>query len=125
MTLSLKASLTELPEYRRVLGNLIARDLKVKYQTKALGFLWSLLYPALMIGICYTVFKRIIKIEMPHYWAFLIVGMLPFQFVQNAIAEGSSTSWVLLQADTAIAASNDPARNGSRLMPSVSVSRDT
>jgi len=27
---------------------------------------------------------------MPHYWAFLIVGMLPFQFVQNAIAEGSS-----------------------------------
>jgi ABC-2 type transport system permease protein len=90
MTLSLANSLHELPEYRRVLGNLIARDLKVKYQTKALGFLWSLLYPALMIAIWYTVFKKIVKVEMPHYWAFLIVGMLPFQFVQNAIAEGSS-----------------------------------
>jgi hypothetical protein len=39
MTLTLATSLTELPEYRRVLANLIARDLKVKYQTKALRFL--------------------------------------------------------------------------------------
>src|SRR5437762_6077619 len=89
MTLTIRQSLSELPEFRRVMINLIARDLKVKYQTKALGFLWSLLYPALMIGIWYVVFKRVIRIEMPHYWAFLVVGMLPFQFVQNAIAEGS------------------------------------
>src|SRR6266496_2139976 len=89
MTLTIRQSLSELPEFRRVMLNLIARDLKVKYQTKALGFVWSLLYPALMIGIWYVVFKRVIKIEMPHYWAFLIVGVLPFQFVQNAIAEGS------------------------------------
>ena len=89
MTLSLAQSLSELPEYRRVLATLVVRDLKVKYQTKALGFVWSLLYPAMMIGIWYVVFKRIVRIEMPHYWAFLIVGMLPFQFVQNAILDGS------------------------------------
>lgn len=89
MTLSLTTSLTEPPEYRRVLGNLIARDLKVKYQTKALGFLWSLLYPAMMIAIWYIVFRRVIKIGMPHYWAFLIVGMLPFQFMNSAILEGA------------------------------------
>jgi ABC-2 type transport system permease protein len=89
MTLSLRKSLRELPEYRGVLATLVARDLKVKYQTKALGFAWSLLYPAVMIGIWYTVFRTIIKIEMPRYWAFLICGMLPFQFVQNAIMEGA------------------------------------
>ena len=89
MTLSLATSLTELPEYRRVLGNLIARDLKVKYQTKALGFLWSLIYPAMMIAIWYVVFRRVIKIGMPHYWAFLLVGVLPFQFIQSAIMEGA------------------------------------
>ena len=89
MTLSLQKSLRELPEFRGVLLTLVARDLKVKYQTKALGFAWSLLYPAVMIGIWYTVFRTIIKIEMPRYWAFLICGMLPFQFVQNAIMSGS------------------------------------
>ena len=89
MNLSLRKSLRELPEYRGVLATLVTRDLKVKYQTKALGFAWSLLYPAVMIGIWYTVFRTIIKIEMPRYWAFLICGMLPFQFVQNAIMAGS------------------------------------
>ena len=89
MTLTLAKSLSELPEYRRVLVTLVARDLKVKYQTKALGFLWSLLYPALMIAIWYVVFNRALKIDMPRYWAFLVVGMLPFQFVQNAIHEGA------------------------------------
>jgi ABC-2 type transport system permease protein len=89
MMLSLATSLTELPEYRRVLGTLIARDLKVKYQTKALGFVWSLLYPALMIAIWYVVFKRIVRLDIADYWAFLISGMLPFQFVQSAISEGS------------------------------------
>lgn len=89
MTLTVATSLSALPEYRRVLVTLVARDLKVKYQTKALGFLWSLLHPALMISIWYVVFNRVLKIDMPHYWAFLIVGMLPFQFVQNAIHEGA------------------------------------
>src|SRR5437773_7636933 len=89
MTLSLVTSLTELPEYRRVLGNLIARDLKVKYQAQALGFVWSLLYPALMISIWYVVFKRIVRLDIPDYWAFLLSGMLPFQFVQSGITDGS------------------------------------
>src|SRR4051794_224031 len=90
MTLSLPQSLAELPEYRRVLATLVVRDLKVKYQTKALGFLWSLLFPAMMIGIWYVVFHAVMRMNMPHYWAFLICGMLPFQFVQNGILEGSS-----------------------------------
>ena len=67
MTLTLATSLSELPEYRGVLLTLIARDLKVKYQTKALGFLWSLLYPALMVGIWYVVFRKIARIEMPSF----------------------------------------------------------
>lgn len=89
MTLTLAKSLNELPEYTGVLANLVARDLKVKYQTKALGFVWSLLYPGIMIAIWYMVFKSIIRIAMPHYWAFLICGMLPYQFVQSAVGEGA------------------------------------
>lgn len=90
MAPTLVMSLSELPEYRRALLTLVARDLKVKYQTKALGFLWSLVYPALMISIWYAVFRGVLKVNMPNYWAYLIVGMLPFQFVQNAVLEGSS-----------------------------------
>ena len=90
MTLPLSQTLIELPEYSQVLGNLIARDLKVKYQGKGLGFLWTLLHPAIHIGIWYTVFSfRVLRVDLPNYWAFLLAGILTFQFIQSAIVEGS------------------------------------
>src|SRR5688572_31383456 len=78
MNLPLSKSLSELPEYRFVLANLIARDLKVRYQDKALGFLWSLLHPALLLGIWYLVFSHVVRIDIggPRYWAFLLPGLL-------------------------------------------------
>lgn len=85
-------SLSELPEYRQVLVNLIARDLKVKYQDKALGFVWSLLAPAIIIGVLYLVFSsRTLRVDMPDYWAFLIAGILPFQFMQESIVGGANS----------------------------------
>jgi ABC-type polysaccharide/polyol phosphate export permease len=90
MTLPLSKSLTELPEYGQVLANLIARDLKVKYQSKALGFIWSLLHPAIMIGIWYVVFTmRVINQNIHHYWAFLLPGILVYQFIQSSIIEAA------------------------------------
>ena len=87
---TLTSSLSELPEYRQVLANLIARDLKVKYQSKSLGFAWSLLAPAIMIGILYAVFSRGLRVQMPDYWAFLLAGILPFQFFSESIVAGAS-----------------------------------
>src|SRR2546423_11030994 len=90
MTFPLSQSLSELPEYSQVLGNLIARDLKVKYQGKGLGFLWTLLHPAIHIAIWYTVFSlRVLRVDLPDYWAFLLAGILTYQFLQTAIIEGS------------------------------------
>lgn len=91
MTPSIATSLSELPEYRQVLANLIARDLKVKYQSKSLGFAWSLLAPACMLAILYTIFSRAFRINMPDYWAFLMAGILPFQFMADAIGGGANS----------------------------------
>ena len=92
MPMSLLKSARELPEYLAVLRNLIARDLKVKYQTSGLGFAWSLLHPAILLGIWYLVFHRagLLRDAMPRYWAYLLSGMLAFQFIQTGIMEGSA-----------------------------------
>src|SRR5438876_10271818 len=90
MVTSLSRNLHELLEYRQVLANLIARDLKVKYQSKALGFVWSLLHPAILVGIWYIVFSmKVIRFDYHNYWAFLISGMITFQFMQQSILEGA------------------------------------
>jgi ABC-type polysaccharide/polyol phosphate export permease len=90
MALPLSKSLSELPEYRHVLANLVLRDLKVKYQLASLGFVWSLLYPAILLGIYFIVFSRIAKFgeQFPHYWALLLSGMIAFQFIQGATVDG-------------------------------------
>lgn len=84
-------NLRELVSFWPVYANLVARDLKVKYSTKSLGFLWSLIYPATMLGIWYVIFSKVTRIPIDDYWAFLIAGILPFQFIQQGIADGSTT----------------------------------
>ncbi len=83
-------SLSELPEYRQVLFNLVARDLKVKYQKSILGFLWTLLYPAVMLGIYVVIFGLILSNDLENFWAYLIAGLLPFQFIMGSVLEGAS-----------------------------------
>ena len=56
---ALVATFREMADFGGVFLNLVARDLKVKYQTKSLGFLWSLIYPATMLGIWYIIFRKI------------------------------------------------------------------
>lgn len=90
MALPLSKSLSELPEYRHVLANLVLRDLKVKYQLASLGFVWSLLYPAILLGIYFVVFSRVVRFgeQFPHYWALLLSAMIAFQFIQGGIVDG-------------------------------------
>ena len=81
----------ELPEYVEVLRNLVARDIKAKYQSRTLGLGWSLLHPAILLGIWYFVFHRagLLRDAMPRYWAYLLSGMLVYQFICAAIVEGA------------------------------------
>ncbi|MGB7160249.1 MAG: ABC transporter permease [Tepidisphaeraceae bacterium] len=80
-----------MPEYRQVLANLIARDLKVKYQSKSLGFAWSLLAPACMLGILYVIFNNAFRVATPDYWVFLVAGIIPFQFMSESISAGAQS----------------------------------
>ena len=84
------STLRELPQYRQVLFNLVARDLKVKYQRSILGFVWTLVYPAAMIGIYMVVFGLVLRSSLENFWAYLIAGLLPFQFISGAVTEGAA-----------------------------------
>ena len=44
--------------YRELLVNLVRKDLKVRYKSSVLGFLWSLLNPAMLLIVYYLVFGQ-------------------------------------------------------------------
>jgi lipopolysaccharide transport system permease protein len=57
---------------------LVAKDLKVRYRGTALGFLWSLLNPLLMVAVYAVVFSTLLRFQIDRYPMFLLSGLLPW-----------------------------------------------
>lgn len=80
----------QLAKYRYLLSNLVRRDLKVRYRNSALGVLWSLLNPLLMMLVFSLIFGRLIPREdIRQYYVFFLVGLLPWQFFSGSVLGGT------------------------------------
>jgi ABC-2 type transport system permease protein len=75
---------------RDLLILLTRTELKVKYKNSVLGYVWSMLNPALVLGIYYVIFKVIAKTYQPHFAIWLFCGLLVWNLFNNA-AMGSTT----------------------------------
>jgi ABC-2 type transport system permease protein len=64
--------------YRELLGNLVRRELKVKYKNSVLGFVWTLLNPLLYLAVFSIVFGVILPTTAPRYGLLLLSGLLAF-----------------------------------------------
>lgn len=76
--------------YLHSLWLLSARDVKVRYATSALGYLWSVLDPLVMSIIYWFIFTQVFKRENiggDPYIVFLIVGLLPWVWFNTAISD--------------------------------------
>lgn len=92
--IALPAGLAELWRYRELLRRLIARNLMVKYQRSVLGFLWTLLNPLLGVAVLVLVFGRVVRLDVPQYWAFLISGYFVWNFLSQML---STATYVLAE----------------------------
>jgi ABC-2 type transport system permease protein len=71
--------------YRELIRNLVLKDLKLKYRGSTLGFLWSLANPLMIIIVYNFVFTRMLRVDMPNFAFFLLVGFLPWGFFSQSI----------------------------------------
>jgi ABC-type polysaccharide/polyol phosphate export permease len=78
------SKLGELWRARELLEQLVRKELKVRYKNSSLGFLWSMLTPALMTVVFSIVFRIVIRIPVHDFAAFFLAGYLLWQFFQNS-----------------------------------------
>lgn len=71
-------------KYKFLIGELVSRDVKLKYRRSALGYLWSLLNPLLTMIIVSTVFSFIFKQEIENFPIYLLIGQIMFQFFSES-----------------------------------------
>jgi ABC-2 type transport system permease protein len=75
--------------YFHSLWLLSARDLRVRYSTSALGYLWSVLDPLVMSGIYWFVFTQVFHRDVGEnpYIVFLITALLPWVWFNSAVTD--------------------------------------
>src|SRR4051794_22004650 len=83
--------LADVWEYRELLGNLVRKELKVKYKNSALGFVWSLLNPMLYLVVFYLVFTVFLKASIPSFPIFLLAGLLPYNLYSAGLGGGTTS----------------------------------
>jgi ABC-2 type transport system permease protein len=74
--------------YRELIATLIHRDVVTRYKRSFFGILWALLEPLGMMMVLATVFSMIVRLEVPDYPLFLLVGLLPWEFFSAATGRG-------------------------------------
>lgn len=83
-----------LRRHRNLLRSLIERELKARYRGSALGFLWSLVNPLLLLGVFSLVFGKILaprggESSADPYALFLITGLFPWIWASSSLLEGT------------------------------------
>jgi lipopolysaccharide transport system permease protein len=69
---------------------LTQKELKVRYKSSVLGYLWSIAQPLALALIFFTVFKIIMRVPMQDYALFLITGLFPWQCFSNSVNTSST-----------------------------------
>ncbi len=77
--------------YRELLVNLVRKELKVKYKNSVLGFVWSLLNPALYLAVFYVVFQVVLKAGIDDFAIFLLAGLLPWNLFATSLGSSAGS----------------------------------
>lgn len=77
--------------YRELFVNLVRKELKVKYKNSVLGFVWSLLNPAMYLVIFWLVFTKFLGQAIPNFAIFLLAGLLGWNLWSTSLSTSATS----------------------------------
>lgn len=70
---------------------LAQKDFKIRYRNSVLGFLWALLNPLAYMVILTLVFSFVLRVSIPNFPAWVLIGLLIWRFFSIATTQGLSS----------------------------------
>jgi ABC-2 type transport system permease protein len=75
----------ELARTREILGNLVRKEVKVKYKSSVLGVAWSMLNPILYLAVFSLVFTVVLPNSVPFFPIYLLSGLLAWNLFATSL----------------------------------------
>lgn len=69
---------------------LTQKEMKVRYKSSVLGYLWSVGHPLALAFVFFVAFKVVMKVQMEDYALFLIAGLFPWLSFANSVTVSPS-----------------------------------
>lgn len=70
--------------YRALLWEFVKKDIKLKYRNSALGVVWSMLNPLLVMVVLTFIFSNIFKSKIPNFPVYCLSGRLIYDFFSQS-----------------------------------------
>jgi ABC-2 type transport system permease protein len=77
--------LADLVGHRDLIRELVVRALKVRYRRSAIGFLWTMLHPLIMMLVLSVVFSQVFRLQVPNYALYALAGVVFWQFFSQTV----------------------------------------
>ncbi|MBI5375583.1 MAG: ABC transporter permease [Candidatus Schekmanbacteria bacterium] len=78
--------------YFELVLSLAKKDLKVRYKSATLGFLWALLNPLLMMVVLSVIFSLVFRVKTDSpYSVFVLCGLIPWTFFNLSLAGATNS----------------------------------
>lgn len=74
-----------------ILRSLVSKDFKLKYRRSALGIVWSVLNPLLMMIVLTAVFSTFFRFQIENFALYLILGQTLFSLMSDATSGAMSS----------------------------------
>ncbi len=82
----------ELYRHRLLIESLVRREVTARYRGSILGYFWTLLNPLMLLFVYHLIFTRYTKaVDLPNYFVFVFVGILPWLWLSTSITTGSTS----------------------------------
>ena len=78
-------------KFRPLLGELVMRDVKIKYRKSVLGVLWTLLNPLLMMAVLSIVFSHLLRFNVENYPVYILSGQVMYNFFSEATSSAMTS----------------------------------
>jgi ABC-2 type transport system permease protein len=86
------AAVADVWQRRELLGNLVRKELKVKYKDSLLGFLWSLLLPLVQLAVYWLVIGKFLSGgAVPVYGVFIFCGLAVWTLFSEILSSATTS----------------------------------